>query len=385
MTTISIDVETTCSPNHLPWIPNSYLVSIAICKPPDTLRSWLFNHPEAFQSQREILNEVQEELDAATRIVAHNLKFDLHWLRYLGLYTEHLKLYCTQVAEYVLSGQTATGNLGLADLSEKYGLPCKIDKTKIYWDSGYQTDEIPASILIPYGEQDVINALAIYNKQVPQIKELGMERLIAMEMELIPVLCDMESNGMKIDVDKLSEYSVSYKSRGEEIDEELRELLGIENIDSGDQLSCGLFGGRFLCDGVEEVERILKGGQRKTYTRKCQVERVVKGLGFSAPAGSELKKAGFYSTGIPILQQLKAKTPEQKRALELLLERSRLEQLRSTYFDGLREREVNGYVHPSLNQTITKTGRLSCSNPNLQNQPRGNTGPVKECFITRYG
>lgn len=375
---ISIDCETTKKPNFLPWLPRSYLVSLSIARSDGVVKSWLFNHPEATKTQRECIDEIQEDVSKATRIVAHNLKFDLHWLRSLGLDCSSNLLYCTQVAEYVITGQQKQDGLSLNDLAVKYGLPTKLDKVKTFWDSGYDTDEVPAHILNEYCELDAQLALQIHNLQIPQIKELGLEALVSLEMEVLRCFEDMEYNGMKLDREKLETYGKEYTERLEELDRELRESLGIENVSSGDQLSCGLYGGTYSVDG-----RVP--GKRPGTTKKGKVPHTIQGAGFSSIAGTETAKAGFYQTSIDVLTQLKARTKEQKRIKELLLERSRLDQLNKTYFKGLLERILeDDTVHPTVNMTVTTTGRTSCSNPNLQNQPRSNTGSVKVCFISRF-
>jgi DNA polymerase-1 len=304
------------------------------------------------------------------------MKFDLSWLRHLGVSLDHKPVFCTMVAEYVLTGQERLEGLSLDDLSNRYGITPKIDRVKMYWDSGYETDEIPLNILIPYCEQDAANALAIYYRQVPKIKELGLVPLVSLEMETLKVLADMEYNGMLLDRKKLQQYSEEYGARIEELNREITNTLGIENAGSDQQLSCGLFGGSYKVD-------CRVPGKREGTTRQGKEDKRIEGLGFS-PIGN-IGKSGYYSVAIPTIQQLVCKTETQRRVKELLLEHSKYSQLKSTYFDGLQERmQEDNRVHPSINQTIARNGRLSCSNPNLQNQPRGNTGPVKECFVTRF-
>jgi DNA polymerase I-like protein with 3'-5' exonuclease and polymerase domains len=202
---------------------------------------------------------------------------------------------------------------------------------------------------------------------------------------VLKILAEMEYNGMLLDRELLAKYSEEYLVRLEAIDEELRGLLGIDNPGSSQQLSCGLFGGTYQVDGVEQTKRELKSGEVKVGTRRCKVDKVCSGIGFIPPPRSETKAKGIYQTSTDILPLLKARTPKGKRALELLTERSRLAQLRGTYYEGLQQHmEEDGRVHPSLNQTVTRTGRLSSSRPNGQNIPRGTTGEVKMCFVTRF-
>ncbi len=382
---ISFDVETTYHSGNLPWQLEARIICLSAARSDGVVKSWVLDHPESTQTPRECIDEIKEFFSTARTLIAHNLKFDLHWLRHIGIAPDGHRLYCTMVAEYTISGQQTKKELALAPLSKAYGIADKIDKVKLYWESGYETDEIPVRILVPYCEQDAINALAIYLQQVPQIKELGMETLVSLEMEALRIFNDMEWNGMLLDGEKLSTYSKEYGERLQEMDEELASLLDVDNPGSSTQLSPALFGGTYTIDSTEEVERILKGGRVKRYTRKCKADRTLEGLGFKPRDDWKLKKEGLYQTTIDVLKSLTCRNKKQRRVKELLLERSRIAQLKGTYFDGLKDHiQEDGRVHPSINQALTATGRGSCSKPNLQNQPRGNTGPVKECFITRF-
>lgn len=348
-------------PRHFPWIPDSYMSCVSIAysdgrKP----RTWLFEHddlPEDAPTHRECLDEIQMELDNAKRIVAHNLKFDLHWLSHYGIDYSKPKLYCTMLGEYLVRGQRKQEGIDLATLSKEYNIGNKLDKTKLYWDAGYDTCEIPLHILIPYCERDAINALLIFTKQVQKIKELRLERLVALEMEALSAIQWMEETGMNVDSALLERYNREYLERLDELSIELAQTLGIENPRSGDQLSKGLFG----FDGEDGLFD----------PKKYKID--------------PLKKAGFYSTDVANLSKLKGSSQLQKRVLHLLKEQSRVSQLQSTYFKSLQKHAgEDGIVHQNINQAITRTGRTSCSRPNLQNVPRGNTGPVKQCFTTRF-
>jgi DNA polymerase-1 len=171
-----------------------------------------------------------------------------------------------------------------------------------------------------------------------------------MEMEMLKCVADMEFNGMMLDIDKLARYNIIYGEELEELDGQLMEILGVENVNSSKQLG-------------EELYKIFD-------PEKFGI--------------AELSSGG-YSTSMPEMLKLRGKTPEQKNILDLLRKRSRLSQLIKTYFKGLEKFvDESGAIHHSINQCVTVTGRTSCSRPNLQNVPRGNTGPVKECFLSRY-
>jgi len=361
MLNVAIDVETSSKPRHLPWIDGSFLVCISMAWDNGDVRTWFFNHPDREKYHpdktfRQTLEEVQYEINRASRLIAHNAKFDLHWLSSVGLSVNSCLLYCTMLGEYLINSQSRQEGISLAELCAKYNLPAKKDKVKIYWDAGAETDEVPIHILKPYCEQDAINSLAIFHEQVPRILGMGIQKLVSMEMEVMRCVGEMERNGMMLDKDLLQMYNNTYGEELSNIDNALSEELGIDNPNSGDQLSSALFGFQDRAGLFDPVANKIEA----------------------------LKKEGYYSTAMPELLKLKAKTPEQKKILDMLKHRSRLSQLKSTYFTGLQKHMRDGMINHSINQCITVTGRTSCSSPNLQNIPRGNTGPVKQCFITRW-
>ena len=238
-------------------------------------------------------------------------------------------------------------------------------------------------VLQVYCEQDCVNALALYMRQATELKKMGLIALFSLEMEVLKAFADIERNGMAIDVDLLAVYSVEYGERLIELDTELSNELEIPNLSSKPQLSAALFGGTYNYYGVEDTRRVLKDGTVKLGSRKAKLERRMVGV-FNPERFGVSKTDTGYSTDVANLSKLRGSSEIQKRILALLTERSKVSQMKSTYFDSLQTHAVDGLIHPSVNQTIAKTGRTTCSNPNLQNQPRGNTGPVKECFISRF-
>lgn len=383
---IAVDFETTKDPKHLPYIPDSQAVCAAVVTDTGHSDTFVFYHKDSYKSFREELYRFEEVLKKADRIIAHNLKFDYMWLHHLGIDIDNKLLFCTQTAEYVIRHHQRLDGLSLNALAEQYGLGQKDDRVAEFWNKGIDTPDIPLDILLEYVVKDTVLCLEIFKRQVKSIKEQQLETPISLDMAVIPAIAAMEYNGMALDLETLCSYKDEYSRTLEEIDKELSELLGIENPGSAQQLSCGLFGGTYKVDGVEEYTRTLKSGEVKTYTRKCKVDKLVKGIGFDPKrlGISETKHAGIYETNVQALSLLKPKTKVQKRVVELLYERSRMSQLLSMYFIGLYERQIDGVIHPTINNTVTATSRFSSSNPNGQNIPRGNTGPVKKCFVTRF-
>ena len=386
---IIIDVETSKAPTLLPWQQGAFLVAVGIhnCITKEN-KIWVFNHKErsSENNDRIQIDEIQELINNSFRIGGHNLKFDLHWLRKLGIQFKHNRLFCTMVGEYLINGQQKL-SYKLGDCCERRGIPTKTDTVSEYWDNGFETNEIPLDILLEYLDNDLNITSRLMEEQFKDIIKWKLGNVAAVQMELLRILQEIEWNGMKADPEVAQKYIVQLTQELKIIDDELRELFGFSiNLNSNDELSAGLYGGTFKQQGTEWVIRELKYDS-KYYERNCLIDVSVKGLGFQP--SQETKKEGFYKTNKNILQVLKPKTKKQKRVIELLLERSLKAKALET-FEGQDETkglinkiQADGLIHPSYNQAVTKTGRLSGSDPNPQNLPRKGTSPIKEIIIPR--
>lgn len=386
---LAADCETSKKPFMFPYQPEAFMVEFGVMETDGSHYSWLYNHPEASQSFRQNNKEMQEHLDATDLMICHNAKFELLWMRKLGL-TPPPKLWCTQVAQYILEGQKKgpKGYYGLDQACERMGVPGKTDLVKKYWDSGYETDEIPANILIPYNQQDNVAGGSLYAAQVRDlITKPNLRTIMQLEMQKVYLLAEIEWNGMLVHMDTLLRLNAEYTQKVADYNAELEDIAGVRiNWQSRQQVSALLFGGEWTVDDKELYEFWYKGHDDFFSWKERKCDRIIKlsGMGFEPPDGSETKVIGVYSTSGDILKSLKSTNKKQKRFLEILGLRGKAEKLRGTYFEGFQTKIINGYIHSSMNQTRARNGRLSSSNPNGQNMPRGSTGPVKSIFISRY-
>jgi len=390
MRNVAIDFECTKLPYSFPWQPQAYAVCFSAADEAGVTRTWFLNHAAATKSIAQCVREIQEYLNSFDRVIAHNLKYELHWLKQLGINVEEHKLWCTMVVEYLIRGQQKMQGLSLDTLCKLYKLPAKKDRVKIYWEADIETDQIPADILSTYCEQDALNAMLLFKHQTKQVGK--MLSLLSLEMEVIRCYHEMEFNGMRVNLLRTSRYQRVAVARLQQMDCELKELLGIPEI-TNQWLSRGLFGGTYL---ESRQEPVIVDGQPyrfKTGLRKGEIkertveyEKRINGFGFNPKECGipETASAGIYSVSKESLPLLKAKTQEQKRVIDLMYARARLEKLKSSYYDKFPVLAVAGMIHANVNQALTKTGRTSCNDPNQQNLPRGNNGPVKKCFVTRF-
>ena len=202
-----------------------------------------------------------------------------------------------------------------------------------------------------HNTETIAETLHQYNVLKPRLKETGVEDLFYnIEMPLVPVLAEMEMTGVRLDTDALAETSKVLTERMHQIEQNIYGLSGHEfNIASPKQVGEVLFG---------EMKIVEKPKKTKT---------------------------GQYVTSEEVLQQLRSKAP----IVDHILEHRGLKKLLGTYVDALPKliNPRTGHIHTTFNQAVTATGRLSSSNPNLQNIPvRGEDGKeIRKCFIPEPG
>lgn len=319
----------------------------------------------------------------ADLLVGFNFKFDYHWFHNLGLDLSDKRILDTQTGYYIYKRQTVRWP-SLEEACTEFDLGHKIDVIKTeYWDKGINTDQIPWEILAPYAEQDAKLTLALYEK-LWDLMPVPQRKLWSLKGQDLHVLAEMEWNGLKYDKELCAR-------RAEQLQREITDisaqLTGIYpdvpiNFNSGDHLSSFLYGGTII-EVVKEHAGFFKTGVRKGEPkfRNKEVEHVLPRL-CQPLRGTELKKEGFWATNEPTLKKLKGA----KKYIDLILHQTKLDTLMSKYYMGLPKKaaEMNwkpeDILHGSFHQISTATGRLSASDPNLQNS----AGAIDDIFITRY-
>ena len=305
------------------------------------------------------LSTVQETLgpilaDPTITKYMHNAKFDMTVLERHGMPVLP-PIFDTMVASWL--GNNAPGaRHGLKDLvKENLGIQMTEIKALIGTGKNQITmDQVSIEQATPYAAADVDMTLRLA-EQVEQPLHANNDELWhifqTLEMPLIYVLKDMELAGIRLDVEVLRQMSIEISGRLNELELNIYEAVGSEfNINSTQQLSDVLFGKLGL----------PTQGLKKT-------------------------KSGHYSTAAGVLEQFQG----QHEVIDLILEQRTLAKLKSTYIDALPTM-VNphtGRVHTNYNQIGVSTGRLSSSNPNLQNIPiRTEQGrEIRRAFIAKPG
>ena len=225
-----------------------------------------------------------------------------------------------------------------------------------------------------YLQQDLnlTHQLFLIQKEMFETTHKGMWRLFQLHMEDQVCLREMERNGILYETDKSIQLAQEMEQTISKLDEQFN-LPEWFNFGSGDHLSSFLYGGTVDIDTHVPIG-VYKSGAKVGQTRyKIVTHTYSFPQQFKPIKGSELKKDGYYATDEKTLKRLRG-TKEAKAKLSLLDERSKLEKLRGTYYAGFPKKIAemgwrDNYLHPSFNQCVTVTGRLSSSNPNGQNQP----------------
>ncbi len=282
--------------------------------------------------------------------IGQNIKYDWIVLKRHGINLSGV-IFDTMLASYLINPSKRAHNL------DQIALDFLDHKTISYQEvagKGKKAScfsKVSLEKAVPYACEDADITLMAYNVLMPMLKDMGLEELFEkVEMPLVPVLMKMEMTGINVDREKLMVLSKSFEHQLDQLESSIYSIAGEEfNIRSSQQLGKILF------------EKLKLPVQKKT------------------------KKKTGYSTDVDVLEVL----AEQHELPALILRHRTLAKLKSTYADALIDltNPETGRIHTSYNQTVTATGRLSSSEPNLQNIPvRTDEGKeIRKAFIPRKG
>ena len=305
-------------------------------------------HREEAQKVVEIFRPVYENEKILK--VGQNLKYDLEVLRNYGIELKG-KMWDTMIAHYLIQPELHHNMDYMAEIYLNYQT---IHIDELIGPKGKNQRsmrDLSPTDIYEYACEDADITLQLKNKLEPELKKHGAESLFYdIEMPLMPVLAEMEMNGVCLDTSSLAETNKQFTQRMLEIEQRIYVLAGQPfNIASPKQV------GEILFDKLKIVEKAKK------------------------------TKTGQYVTSEEVLQQLKNK----HEIVADILEHRGLKKLIGTYVEALPKliNPRTGHIHTSFNQTITATGRLSSSDPNLQNIPiRGEDGKeIRKAFIPEPG
>lgn len=307
--------------------------------------------PAEREEALKIVNEFKEIFENEKSLkVGQNIKYDMIVLQNYGIEVKG-PLFDTMVAHYVLQPELRHGMDYLAEIYLHYQT---IHIEELIGPKGKNQKnmrDLAPEDIYQYACEDADVTLKLKNILEKELKENDAEQLFyEIEMPLVPVLVNIESNGVLLDTEALKQSSEHFTTQMEAIEQEIYQLAGEKfNIASPKQV------GEVLFDKLKIIDKAKK------------------------------TKTGQYVTSEEVLESLRHKHP----IVEKILEHRGLKKLLSTYIDALPLliNPCTGRVHTSFNQTVTATGRLSSSNPNLQNIPiRDENGKeIRKAFIPDKG
>jgi DNA polymerase-1 len=286
--------------------------------------------------------------DDKIRKIGHNLKFDLEILRRCGVELKGIH-FDTMIASYLINPSFRQHNLNYLALEHLDHRMIPISDLIGTGKKQKNFAEVPITDACVYSCEDADFTLRLKQIFAPKLNLLSLEKLFfEVELPLIEVLAEMEMSGVSIDTPHLKKMSQELSKQLDDLTQQIYDLAGKKfNINSTQQLGKVLF------------EDLKLTPVRKTEKKTAQ------------------------STDIGVLEILAKEHPLPK----ILLDYRQLSKLKSTYIDALPAlvNKRTGRIHTSFNQTVTATGRLSSSDPNLQNIPiRTDLGKqIRKAFVPR--
>jgi len=458
----TLDVETTFHVGETkradptPFHPNNRLVSVQYntCQDKTPKFVW-FYHEKVEPDLKKSHSQVQQILDETTLLVGHNIKFDLVWLWESG-FTYNGRVYDTMIGEYMLlKGQKYSLSLHDSCIRRKVSQK-KTEIIQDYLSRGVGFDRMPTEIVEEYGLADIVSTRELYEEQTKLFGNSMMNKHIKLMNGFLPVLSQIERNGIKIDVEALQRVKEAYKKEKLELErtmhEIMREVMGDTpiNFASPEQISQMIYSrkvkdkkhwasmfniglnekgkpltrprmsvGAFVrsvkaltervykttaihcntCSGKGSFFKRKKNGQLWKKETKCRICKgkgyllkkhpQVAGLTMNPRDVRDVSANGFATdknTMLRLLEDAKRKgNVTAEKFLKCSVRLNAVDVYLSSFVGGI-ERNVkqNDVLHPKYNQCVTRTTRLSSSDPNFQNQPRGNTFPVRAVVVSRF-
>ena len=303
--------------------------------------------PPNKEEAKRIVNIFKEALENVNSLkIGQNIKYDYIVLKNYDI-TVKGQFFDTMIAHYLLQPEQRHNMDYLAEVYLHYKT---IPIEELIGPKGkgqLSMRDVPLEKICEYAAEDADITLKLKNVLEKELHKENLENLFyTIEMPLVRVLSEMEITGVNVDTEVLSQYSLLLSNKIDILEKEIYEMAGTEfNVSSAKQV------GEILFDKLKIDEKAKK------------------------------TKTGQYSTTEEVLEKLRSKHP----IVGKILEQRGIRKLLSTYINALPEliNPTTGKIHTSFNQTVTATGRLSSSNPNLQNIPiRDDEGKeIRRAFI----
>ena len=327
---LAFDLETTNLDYGDALNPKNHLVCAAWATSDDY--SMRYTRGDEF-NQHDLLADIERVLDAGGFLIAHNAKFECHWLKRCGIDLHKVLTYDTMLGEYVLGGNRWTyAHLSLHKLNTKYGGTGKMKIVDALISGGVCPSQIPHDLLKARVCKDVADMMEIFYPQRQKLEDRGQLDIAFTRNILTPCLTDIESNGIALNPDRVyEEYEKAFVEMAD-IQREIDKMMDGRNWRSTKQKA------EFLYDILKFKELKVRGKPKKT-------------------------KGGDRATDVNTLEKLVATNKKQRAFVELMAKASTANAaLTKTleFFKGIVD-EYDGQFYGSFNQASTATQRLSSS------------------------
>lgn len=325
------------------WQPDFRVVGVSVATP--DVQGWYWDlreTPQVVQWLRDLL--------ADRVVVAHNAQFEVQCTRVLGIDPRAVNWYCTMVGQCLINEHLQS--YSLASVARYNAIETRKDehleniRATMGWKNAAEVmqrfSEVPADVAAPYGISDALDAIAIYKNHLREIERQSLERVVQLEMDLLPVLADMSWGGVRVNLEAAHASIPMLDEKEHQLQKEVDEIVGAPfNVNSSPQIR-----DFFKPEPVSRFQWKLIDGTLVGPTKGG------KGPSLDQNAMREIKH------------------PLAKKILDL----RKTIKLRDTFIRGhvIGSADQDGYVHTSFNQTRndadagTVTGRLSSTDPALQ-------------------
>lgn len=333
------------------------------------------------------------------RIIGQGLKFDMHVMARLNIFIKTKDLFDTMLASWLCDENSPNGlkenSMEILNISQEHfkdvvsTVPNDVKKQfGLKANQKATADLVLIEDLAPYALDDAFNTYILYLWFLNELEKEGMDKIFYKKyIPYLKVLFDMEEAGVTVDIDHLKDMQTSIKEDIEDIEYKIYEFAGIEfNIGSNQQLAELFFGYK---KPLKKPQKNKKWSYFSKEEREIRIKDYNKRLeiwentttptldnSFNFPVISQTP-SGAPQTNAYVFRKISKMTYKNKRKQEgveiakLILEYSKLEKLRSAFIDGMFDKLYDdGKAHPNFNQIGADSGRLSCSNPNLQQLPK---------------
>lgn len=351
-------------------------------------------------------------------LIGQNLKFDVLW--FWPYVREQLKkglmLYDTITVEYLLIGQDKLKRLNLDTLASQYGGTLKDNRVTIMFREGMLAEDIPIDLLSEYCQADVSNTELIAKKQFKKIKDQGMAPLIKVYMQHYAALCDMEFNGLYIDVEGVKKKTEELQQQVNTLKEKLTQIA-LETSDwpkelpfdclSTKHLTALLYGGtqqlKVLVELVDDLGIPLRYGPTAKKAGEIKTRWEIKTIdivGYALKCPQETDKGNQSTNDLVLNALLTQKLSKEARSfIEILQQFREYNKLLTTYYysedaKGVQVGNLCGLhsdncLHPNFNTAKAVTGRLSSGSSKEQSKSGVNAQNFDPSFldyiVSRYG